>query len=234
MMISLPHKEIDRMNESLSPKQVTEHLEEGKLEIKNALIQIGATPTDETLERIMDGDLKTRQTVWQGIFRSMQIGAKSFDDYLLTAEGEIPRDTIEALKTLHDFLNFDEGSLLRDLGIGIRDDRSDSEIIEESEGWEHIFQYQTGAKSHFLPSKENWLFRTYADRIIKETEKAYQISLDGSEHATCWIPKSVIIGIVKNQSKDCPGGFLIADGFAIKNAQSGGPYCKINIKGELI
>ena len=166
----------------LSPEEVTDFLESGKEKIKAALNQIGATATDDNVESLFDADLETRQQVWSGIFRSMQIGAKTFDDWLQAAEGDVPRDTIDAMKTLHDFLNFEPGSLLKELGIvGVVDDRSDEEIEEASEEWEPILQYrETGATSQFLPKDRNWLFRTSTDRILKETEKAYLVSLDGS------------------------------------------------------
>ena len=221
--------------EELSPEEVTAHLDAGKAEIKAALLTIGATATDENVGQLFEADLETRQQVWNGIFRSMQIGAKTFDDWLQAAEGDVPRDTIDAMKTLYDFLNFEPGSLLQELGIGIVDDRSDEEIEQASEEWPPILQYrETGAKSQFLPKDRNWLFRTGSDRILKETEKAYLVSLDGSPHITTWIPKSVIIGVVKHRSATHPGGFLVEDWFGRKNAQSGGPFCQVDLKGALI
>ena len=222
--------------ESLSPEEVTAQLESGKEKIKAALLTIGATATDDNVESLFDADLETRQQVWAGIFRSVQIGAKTFEDWLQAAEGDVPRPTIDAMKTLHDFLNFEPGSLLKELGIvGVVDDRSDEEIEEASEEWEPILQYrETGATSQFLPKDRNWLFRTSSDRILKETEKAYLVSLDGSPHITTWIPKSVVIGVVKHRSATHPGGFLVEDWFGVKNAQSGGPYCQVDLKGALI
>ena len=222
--------------ESLSPDQVTVKLNAGKAEIKAALLTIGATATDDNVDQLFDADLETRQQVWQGIFRSMQIGAQSFEDWLQAAEGDVPRPTIDAMKTLYDFLNFKPGSLLQELGIvGVVDDRSDEEIHQASEAWPPILQYrETGAEANFLPKDRNWLFRTSSDRILKETDKAYLVSLDGSPHITTWIPKSVIIGIVKHRSAAHPGGFLVEDWFGKKNAQSGGPYCQVDLKGALI
>ena len=77
--------------ESLSPDEVTAKLDAGKTEIKEALLTIGATATDENVEQLFEADTETRQEVWQGIFRNMQIGAKSFDDWLQAAEGDVPR-----------------------------------------------------------------------------------------------------------------------------------------------
>ena len=220
-------------HESLSPEEVTGKLEAGVDEIKAALTQIGATPTDENVNALFEADLETRQTVWNGIFRSMQIGAKDVHSWLQAAEGEVPRDTIDAMKKLHDFLNFETGSLLKELGIV--DDRSDAEIEKGYEDWHPIFQYrETGAEARFLPANSNWLFRTSSDRILKETDKAYLISLDGSQHITTWIPKSVIIGILKQQSAARPGGFVVENWFGKKNAQSGGPFCQVDLKGALI
>ena len=143
-------------------------------------------------------------------------------------------DTIDAMKALYDFLNFDDEAFLRSV-CGITDERSDEEIEQASEEWPPILQYrETGAKSRFLPKDRNWLFRTFSDRILKETEKAYLVSLDGSRHITTWIPKSVVIGLVKHRSATHPGGFLVEDWFGRKNAQSGGSYCQVDLNGALI
>lgn len=221
--------------ESLTPQQVTAQLDAGKDEIKAALNQIGATATDENVEQLFDADLETRQQVWQEIFRSSQIGAKTFDEWLQAAEGDVPKKTIDAMKTLHDFLNFDEGELLARLGIGISDDRSDEEIEQASEEWSPILQYrETGAKARFLPKDRNWLFRTSTDRVLRESPNAYFVSLDGTPYMGTWIPKSAIIGVVKHRSATHPGGFLLEDWFGRKNAQSGGPYCQVDQKRALI
>ena len=57
-------------HESLSPEEVTTKLEAGVDEIKAALAEIGANATDDNVEKLFEADLETRQTVWNGIFRS--------------------------------------------------------------------------------------------------------------------------------------------------------------------
>ena len=78
----------------------------------------------------------------------------------------------------------------------------------------------------------NWLFRCKPEDIEGETEKAIRINLGGE--AKAWLPKSVILGWLSQGKANYPSGLLIKEWFALKDVQSGSPYCQVNKDGQLI
>ena len=95
--------------ETLTPEEVSQRIKEGTEIVKNAMIQIGLPATDESVNDLLSRSLEERKQVWDAIFGKMQIGIKSFEQYLEEAKyltNSTP-ETVEAMKTLHEVLNFD-------------------------------------------------------------------------------------------------------------------------------
>ena len=95
--------------ETLTPEEVSLKIEEGSQIVKNAMLEIGLTATDETVDDLLSRSLDERQHVWNAIFDKMQIGMESFEEYLEEAPylANSTVSSVEAMKTLHEVLNFD-------------------------------------------------------------------------------------------------------------------------------
>lgn len=85
--------------------------------VKNAMLTIGLTATDENVEKVFEMDLADRKQLWDAIFAKMQIGIKSFDQYLEEAKyfSNCTPAVVEAMKVMHGVLNFDAEQWLEDV-----------------------------------------------------------------------------------------------------------------------
>ena len=103
--------------ETHTPEEVSLRVEEGVEIVKNAMIQVGLTATDETVNDLLSRSLEERKQVWNAIFGKMQIGMKSFAEYLEESRylTNATPETVEAMKTLHEVLNFDADTWLEDV-----------------------------------------------------------------------------------------------------------------------
>ena len=62
------------------------------------LLEIGATADEVNVTQLLESDAETRAEVWDGIWKKMQIGYKSFDDYWMkNAKNREMKKTVNAL-----------------------------------------------------------------------------------------------------------------------------------------
>lgn len=100
----------------LTPEEVSTKLNEGTEAVKSAMLQIGLEATDASVNELLGMSLKDRKEVWDAIFAKMQVGMTSFEQYLEEAEfhTNATPETIAAMKTLHETLNFDADIWLKE------------------------------------------------------------------------------------------------------------------------
>lgn len=106
--------------------------EEFENQINSDLETIGAKITGNPAAKLLDADLPTRIQVWNGIYKKLGGGPdKTFEEYVKECEiqieetslrqqerdGLMDEEALEALKRLHDFLNFDTDAFLKEIGV---------------------------------------------------------------------------------------------------------------------